>query len=499
MINWIISSSALILVLIALRYITRGRISPRLQYALWALVLVRLLVPVSFGSTGWSVNNLSEAVRERLAVQNVLELGRVHIPARSFESAYAQVVEEYQARGVDVSQLEGGELEALDREAYERMTGPGGSELLGRIAWYIWLSGIAVTGLCLLISNLRFAAALRKTRQECADIPYTPLPVYRSDAVETPCLFGLFRPAIYLTSEAMENETVLRHALEHETTHFCHGDHIWAFARCLCLMLHWYNPLVWLAAMLSQRDAELACDEGTIKRIGEGERVSYGNTLIDLTCEKNGAAALFRTATTMTGSGKEIRERVSRIAKRSKTLWSAAAVVVLIAVLAVGCTFTGSKKPAQTPGGTSAAGTQDQPLPAVIELTPATDELLSQYSDYDEIDASRDEYGVKLLLTTDRTIRDFRLFSLIWDETAEELVTPAEGSELYRAAELAELTPDKPLVVWVSFPGVLPTVGFSFTDADGTFKRYHIVSSGKDDSVLLMEAYPRGGGVGQAN
>ncbi len=112
MINWIISSSVLIVVLIVLRYILRGRISPRLQYALWALVLVRLLVPVSFGSTGLSVNNLSIAVREQPAVQNVLELGRTNIPTQSFESAYDQVVEEYKARGIDVSQLEGSALAA---------------------------------------------------------------------------------------------------------------------------------------------------------------------------------------------------------------------------------------------------------------------------------------------------------------------------------------------------------------------------------------------------
>ncbi len=86
MINWILSSSVLILVLIALRYILHGKISPRLQYALWALVLVRLLVPVSFGSTGLSVNNLSVAVREQPAVQNVLELGRTIYPRRALKA-----------------------------------------------------------------------------------------------------------------------------------------------------------------------------------------------------------------------------------------------------------------------------------------------------------------------------------------------------------------------------------------------------------------------------
>ncbi len=579
MTNWILSSSVLITVLIALRYLLRGRISLRLQYALWALALVRLLIPVSFGSTGLSVNNLSAAVREQPAVQNVLELGRANIPTQSFASAYAQVIEEQKARGVDVSQLEGSELEALDYEAYELMNGPSLSELLGSIARYVWLSGIAAVGLCLLISNLRFAVMLRKTRRERADVPYTPLRVYVSDAVEAPCLFGLFRPSIYITPEVMERETVLRHALEHETTHFYHGDHIWAFMRCLCLMMHWYHPLVWLAAALSQRDAELACDEGTIKRIGEGERISYGSTLIDLTCEKSGAAALFCTATTMNGSGKSIKERISLIARRPKMLWITAVAVVLLAALAVGCTFTGAKEEpaalspwewAQTldngitidqadtvtgagnmerfveilnglteeafirapsfAGGAAAAVVhdrgmsypfilpgvdgvvvleydgafwriespelyaflyaavedteeiQDQPVAAVIEIAPATDELLAPYADYDEIDAATDEFGNKLLLTADRPLRDFNLFNLTWN-TSRELI-PSERGELYHAAEL---TPDKPLVVWGSFPGAFPTVGFSYTDADGTSQSFHIIQSGEDGSVLLQE------------
>ena len=60
--QWIVSSSVLILVVIALRYVLRGKLSLRMQYALWLLVLVRLLVPVSFGASDLSVMN---AVPER--------------------------------------------------------------------------------------------------------------------------------------------------------------------------------------------------------------------------------------------------------------------------------------------------------------------------------------------------------------------------------------------------------------------------------------------------
>ncbi len=58
---------------------------------------------------------------------------------------------------------------------------------------------------------------------------------------------------------------MLRHVLTHEFTHYRHGDHLWSMLRCLALAVHWWNPLVWLAAELSRRDAELACDEGALK------------------------------------------------------------------------------------------------------------------------------------------------------------------------------------------------------------------------------------------
>ena len=110
----------------------------------------------------------------------------------------------------------------------------------------------------------------------------------------------------------------------------------------LCLALHWYNPLVWLAAVLSRRDGELACDEATVKRLGEEERAAYGRTLLAVTCRGRGDPLL--TATSMTGSGSGIKERIRLLAKRPKTAGYTLAAVVLIAAAAVGCTFTGAQK-----------------------------------------------------------------------------------------------------------------------------------------------------------
>lgn len=332
MMEWIVSSSLLILVIAALRFLLKGRISLRLQYGLWAFVLVRLLVPFSFGSTPVSVMNTALEVP---AVQDAVLLSGID----EIELKDGGVVEGYQSGPVAAAApipVANGKSEA----EFSRMK----MVLRARETFTaVWSLGSVVMFLVFAASN---AAFRRKLKQGRTLLPAAldTLPVYLSASVETPCLFGLFQPCIYLTPAAVENPTTMRHAVEHEMTHFHHGDHIWSVMRCVCLILHWYNPLVWLAVVLSRRDAELACDESTILRLGEGERKAYGNTLIDLTCEKRTAAVLFRAATTMAGSRSGIRERITLIAKKPKTLWVTAVAAALIAAAAVGCTFTGAEK-----------------------------------------------------------------------------------------------------------------------------------------------------------
>ena len=340
MTEWILSSSILILIVITMRTVFKGKISLRLQYAVWGLVLLRLLIPVSFGSSNLSVANLTEAAQDLPVTQAIQDVGNLNIPSRSYEDAYHQVVQEYEAEGIDVNSLQGSELEAIEYEAYDKMKGKNISEIVGDIALVIWFSGIILVGIVFLVTNSRFHDRIMTSRY-ALDVQKNNLDVYATGEIDTPCLFGIRNPAIYVTYPVADNQTLLHHTLEHEATHHRHGDHIWAVLRCVCLAIHWYNPLVWWAAFLSQRDAELACDEATIKRLGEGERAEYGRTLIGMTCQKK--ANVLITATTMNSGKSGIKERIMLIAKKPKMALYTLLIVVLVASIAVGCTFTGAK------------------------------------------------------------------------------------------------------------------------------------------------------------
>ena len=158
----------------------------------------------------------------------------------------------------------------------------------------------------------------------------------------SPCLFGVLRPAIYLNNAAAASPELLRFVLAHEQTHARHLDPLWSLLRGLCLTVYWFDPLVWLAAVLSREDGELACDEGTLRALGADERTAYGKALLSLVpvCTKPQNPLL--GATTMTGGKKSLKERVTRIAENRQAKTAAVFAAVALAALVCAVSFTGA-------------------------------------------------------------------------------------------------------------------------------------------------------------
>lgn len=130
--------------------------------------------------------------------------------------------------------------------------------------------------------------------------------------------------------------------LAHEQTHARHLDPLWSLLRGLCLTVYWFDPLVWLAAVLSREDGELACDEGTLRALGADERTAYGKALLSLVpvCTKPQNPLL--GATTMTGGKKSLKERVTRIAENRQAKTAAVFAAVALAALVCAVSFTGA-------------------------------------------------------------------------------------------------------------------------------------------------------------
>ena len=348
MINWIISSGILIITIILLRSMFRNKISLRLQYALWFLVAVRLLIPLNFGSSVLSIENLTNQLTLQTQIERTTENNRQNTSNLNEYRDYENAVKIYE--GVENTLSDSADIISEENipktETSRSQETISISEIVLQILFCTWITGIIVLGMVFIITNMRFRKRLIHTRRKL-DVTYSNLPVYISKEVDSPCLFGIFRPCIYVTKPVAEDSMILRHSIYHETTHYKHGDMLWALIRCVCLAIHWYNPLVWWAAKLSKQDSELACDEATIARLGETERLAYGKTLIQLTCGKRND--LFSAATTMTSEKKSITERIKLIAKKPKIKAYALISIVLIMLITVVCAFTdAANKKAET-------------------------------------------------------------------------------------------------------------------------------------------------------
>jgi len=168
------------------------------------------------------------------------------------------------------------------------------------------------------------------------------VPIYRVEALDSPCLFGIFSPAIYLTTENTENEAMRRYTIMHELTHLRHADHIWSILRCVCLVLHWYNPLVWWAAILSCRDAELACDEAMIADFSAADRAEYGRTLLAITCTRRTPVHL--ASSPLAASERSIHDRIVRITKSLKPAHSITILAICLVLIVAAAAFIGANK-----------------------------------------------------------------------------------------------------------------------------------------------------------
>lgn len=335
MTEWIITSSLLILIVLLVRRLFRGRLSLRLQYALWLVVLVRLLIPGTVAQTGLSV--LNYLPRTEVEVSQ----GTVTAPAPEDGGGTVQTQPAQPAQAAEpVQPVTPAEPEG---QGTAGQSAPAPEPFPWRtVLTAVWLVGAAAVAAALVISNLRFYLRLRRVRR-AHPIPGLAVPVYVARGLPSPCLYGFPSPAVYLTPAAAGDPAVLGHVLAHELTHRRHGDHIWAVLRGAALALHWYNPLVWLSAALSKRDGELACDEGALRHADGPTRAAYGRALIRLVTTKPALTDLLCCATTMTAGKSGLKERITMIARRPRTLLTAFAAAAFLIGLAVGCTFTGGR------------------------------------------------------------------------------------------------------------------------------------------------------------
>ena len=297
-----IMASIAILLMIPLRKLFRKQLGNSAICFGWLLVAIRLLCPLSLP------NPFIREIR----------------PAFLSDETIRPIAGQIKVRLVDAIGDVGRLFwQAGNKEGYSRMQAAAdGVDYNGypqTIAWII-LIGAACVLLWFGFSNIRFRKKLRAGRIEeisgglkemylnmCKERKVRPVPVYFTDPVPGACLVGVFRPFIVLPVITAPED--VKNVLTHEICHLKNRDHIWNILRMLCCAIHWFNPLVWLAASMSRTDSELRCDDRVTEAMDEQERKDYANVLVYAAARKS-MPGIGVMATGMTMTGKRLKNRV---------------------------------------------------------------------------------------------------------------------------------------------------------------------------------------------
>ena len=306
MLRDILTASALIVVVLLVRAIFKNRIPKRMLYALWLVVLLKLCLPGTLVSLP------------------VLPAEDAAVPAQSAERPVqtAPVIQR-PAQTVTKPQTPAQQPVSPVQETAKPAAKPLTTAQILQIAWF---SGSALLGLWLFGAWAVFTIRLHRDRRFLGKRGGAH--IYVSGAVKSPCLAGLI-PAVYLTEDVLqtdEAELILRH----ELTHLRHLDFLWSFCRAAAVTVYWWNPFIWLAAICSKRDAELACDEAVAAKLPEKERLAYARAILAQAPRKAAALSL---------AGPPVKERILFLTKKRRTSVLCVILALLLVISATGCSF----------------------------------------------------------------------------------------------------------------------------------------------------------------
>ncbi|MDO5409800.1 MAG: M56 family metallopeptidase [Lachnospiraceae bacterium] len=159
--------------------------------------------------------------------------------------------------------------------------------------------------------------------------------IYLADAIDTPFVFGLLHPTIYLPSRIQANQ--MNYAILHEQIHIRRKDYFIKFLAFFITCSHWFNPLAWIAFFALERDMEMSCDEAVIEQLGVNCREAYASALLTLTAGKRRFSAL------PPAFGKnDTKRRITHIMKQKKTLTAALIAAVSICIILAAFLLTDS-------------------------------------------------------------------------------------------------------------------------------------------------------------
>ncbi|HDR7598325.1 M56 family metallopeptidase [Bacillus mycoides] len=285
--DWLIETSLMASILVGfilcIKVLFRNKLTPRWQYMLWIVLMIRLLLP-------WSPDS-------SYSIYSLL----------SYSSSVSEVIPKNMPsteRKVDIETNHTVELESTS----ETVTKNGEPEVnasaeqqttfsLYKLALYVWLAGVIVLAVITFITNRRLYSYIKKQADITDEQVITvfnrckqsmkmkkAVSLRLAGKIASPTVFSFFRPKVLLSKKHMKvlNEQQLQYVFYHELAHIKRNDVAVNWIMYSLLLLNWFNPILWYAYFCMREDQELACDAYALTFIDKEEQIAYGHTIITL-------------------------------------------------------------------------------------------------------------------------------------------------------------------------------------------------------------------------
>ena len=320
-INMSISASWLVLAVLILRFVLKK--APKwINVLLWGIVAIRLICPFSFEST-LSLIPSAETIPLNIGMDTT---STINSGISAINNAVNPIISQSNTpmAGASVNLLQ------ITIGIYE----------------YIWIFGMIALALYTAISYWRLR------RKVDTAVRYKDN-IFQSENVSFPFVLGIIKPRIYLPFKM--NGQYLEYVVAHEQAHICRKDHWWKPLGFLLLMIHWFNPLMWLAYVLLCRDIELACDEKVIKELCNEQRGDYTQALVACSVNRRMIAAC-----PLAFGEVSVKERVKSVMNYKKPAFWVIIISVIVCVGVAVCFLTNPKQDSYTLRIVVPAGSQEK-------------------------------------------------------------------------------------------------------------------------------------------
>jgi len=329
-----LSGSILAIIILVVKPFIRHKFSKSIQYYIWIVVLLRLVLPFSFEAS--IMNDLFYG--DQTPTATTLQ-GEV----QPLENAVGNIFNSNSLPKVQENTTNAVYNADTNHDKYFK-------DLFNVYGLYLWLLGVIIAVSINLIGYARFLKHLKQTNTPATDEENTMLVgllkgrnnvgLVRNRFMTTPMLIGIIRPYILIPNICF-TEKELRNILLHEITHLKHFDITVKWLTMIVTSVHWFNPLIYLIKREVNHACELACDEAVIKDLSPVEKQAYGETLISVVAEHKYPIGVLQA--TMCEEKQSLKERLIAIMNHNKksklTIISSA---ILLGLVIVGALYLGA-------------------------------------------------------------------------------------------------------------------------------------------------------------